>query len=1054
MDNFFKISRSERPKIIQFILLAAIIQAGITIGITAADSLFLSNLGVESLPYIYVVMPVIMIIYASLFSYLISILGIRKLVLSALAIVSIISFLLFILLLFRRVFSPEHLHALYFGIKIFTTVTFLAFYSLYWNFTDLYFDLMEGKRVYAYLAGGSALGVIIGGTITTYSADMFGISYLFLFWSVIGAFAIPIVYRITNSYTEIEADHVAEEDSESMLVLLKKHWGSIFKIRYVALLAGMVFLVSLLAGLAEYQYYEIFSATFTESELAKELGKLFAFVNIFNLIVCVFLFNRLVLTFGVTNIAMIQPVIYILAFSFLLLENSYWAAVFAFVAYQGMASSVDNNNYNLMYNALPNENRAQLRTILEGLLEPTATALAGLFLLYYASRIPPEGISLFGFIAALLLFVIVILVKRNYLESIVRNLKSEWLDFSRNIRHLVSPVKEADLKYLEKKSNDMPDKAIIAIRILRLNRSGATLPSLLTLIEKYQRKGHFDEMGNALKEEIHMLIRENDYEVILRVLDWFESQKDFDHPEMMEALAVHRLIQSGKTKHLLGSPDPAKKGIALTAMLLSPELSDVNESLSCIEEMLKGRKGDILTAIRVLGNAGNQQFSNYIQPFLRYDDKDIRRTAMHSLKSGVNEHSFALIQPVLESMKKPGGRNKLSGFQILRKINDPICVIPLLQMSHTFNPYERRKAEELISEMGDIIVPQVVKVFRDSSEHYHSRSLAGKILFKVSPDQFELSYKHIIDDEIRIVYQTLHNYNLLLISNFRGGGVDLLLRFYKDLRQIKINFILETLTIIGQLPAYELIANSLRSTNPKTRSYAIEALEQGVERSIFSKLFPLVDRRPLEKILLSVNGTVDIQNDTADDVVLYASNSIQSLEKAAAMVIFSDHQLPGTAELIRSGLHLQDDLLVRDTAIQLLDNGDGFSGSNHLYKLIKFVQSRFFQDFQIDELEFLALRSVLMEHSSGDLIYEADNPAEYMYLIVEGSVECFQTKSVVNTLSAGDVFGTEVYKGSSDRTSTVKSCGSATLTIDYQSFRDCCRLFPGFGIKMLLRGIS
>ena len=62
----------------------------------------------------------------------------------------------------RDSLSEFQITALYYVIKIFTTVVYIAFYSLYWNYADLYFDMSESKRVFAYLAAGTAIGVIIG----------------------------------------------------------------------------------------------------------------------------------------------------------------------------------------------------------------------------------------------------------------------------------------------------------------------------------------------------------------------------------------------------------------------------------------------------------------------------------------------------------------------------------------------------------------------------------------------------------------------------------------------------------------------------------------------------------------------------------------------------------------------------------------------------------------------------------------------------------------------------------------------------------------------------
>src|SRR5690606_15352061 len=191
---------------------------------------------------------------------------------------------------------------------------------------------------------------------------------------------------------------------------------------------------------------------------------------------------------------------YIATSSFLLLQYSYEAALFAFFAYQGMAWSVDNNNYNLLYNALPNENRAQLRTILEGLLEPIATAIAGIFLIFYASKVPPEGISLVGFIGALVLFVIVVLMKKNYLISLVQNLKTEWLDFSRKLNSYVSNISEKSLPTVLNKLKESFSDALTSLRILKINKHDMTLESMLMLIETYQGDDEFKAEFSHVKD--------------------------------------------------------------------------------------------------------------------------------------------------------------------------------------------------------------------------------------------------------------------------------------------------------------------------------------------------------------------------------------------------------------------------------------------------------------------------------------------------------------------------------------------------------------------------
>ena len=68
----FKIRPGEGVKVLQFVALFLLIQAGTTIGFATSDSLFLSTdgLGPELLPRIYVLVPLFMLIYIPVSSYL------------------------------------------------------------------------------------------------------------------------------------------------------------------------------------------------------------------------------------------------------------------------------------------------------------------------------------------------------------------------------------------------------------------------------------------------------------------------------------------------------------------------------------------------------------------------------------------------------------------------------------------------------------------------------------------------------------------------------------------------------------------------------------------------------------------------------------------------------------------------------------------------------------------------------------------------------------------------------------------------------------------------
>src|SRR5262245_42495567 len=76
--NLFKVQSGEGGKVCLFVALSACLQVGVAIGMSAADSVFLVHVGSGSLPYIYVMMPVVMLVYTSIYSFLMSRIGIDR----------------------------------------------------------------------------------------------------------------------------------------------------------------------------------------------------------------------------------------------------------------------------------------------------------------------------------------------------------------------------------------------------------------------------------------------------------------------------------------------------------------------------------------------------------------------------------------------------------------------------------------------------------------------------------------------------------------------------------------------------------------------------------------------------------------------------------------------------------------------------------------------------------------------------------------------------------------------------------------------------------------
>ncbi len=1028
-------------------ILAAVFQAGLTIGTTAGDSLFLSNIGVESLPYIYMIMPVIMVLYASGFSYMISKVGIRKLIYISVVAVAGVSLSLFFVLAARDVLSDFQINALYYFIKIFTTVIYIAFYSLYWNFADLYFDMSESKRLFAYLAAGTALGVIFGGLTVTLSAEMLGVPYLFLLWMLLGLLSLPAIFYINKRFTELSITNFDEQEEESAWKVLKNHWGSILKIRYVSLLAGMVFLVSLLAGIAEYQYYDVFSKAYDEAQLAVLLGTLYAGVNVFNLIICAFVFNRLVLRIGVTNVSIIQPVVYILVFAFLLLDYGFNAAIFAFFAYQGMAWSVDNNNYNLLYNALPNANRAQLRTILEGLLEPIATALAGVYLLFYVSRVPAEGISLIGFLGALVLFTFVMFMKRSYLTSLIQNLKSEWLDFSRNLTsHLVS-FNDSDRDTLFGKLSLSPSNALSSLKILHAIDDPQTLPVLLRVYDQHLQSIQQNNRFNKLLGHFEQFLNSNNYHHIRTLVHWFNENSSRIHPQIAELFAYHGLIHPEKIGHLASAVNTDARNIALVASLHSADLDKVSTAIKHINALLEGSHDEIISGLRALQYSKNQMYAYTALPFINHSDPSVQLTALKVIRENVGKSEISFIQPVMEVLKDSDDEIHELCIEVLEQINDPICVKPLIMLASEITPTERRHAEDMICGMGKLIIPIVVSVLSDSNAQVISRSLAAKVLYRVAPEHFELVYMDLIAEEMNQVEMLRTNEFIVRSGGINSPELGVLSRFYKDSAKSRLNLILEFLSTAGRLPAYELMVNSLGSTNPKIRAFGLETLEQGVDRVLYSRIIKQLESSKDADAVQSEH----LRTDRFTTVISNAATSLHPLEKSAALTHIWRSDKSSWIELIGPVIRQPEQDLVRDTTIALLHDDLVRVEHNFFDRLALLCESQEFIDLNIVQLEYLAHRSEVRLVPEDEVLLEYGNKPEFLFILARGSVEVVSKTDITILNQKGTAFPVESLQSRSESESGIISKSCTVLAIQTSELTRCSKLHPEIAIYLFKR---
>lgn len=429
LNRLFRVERGEWPKLLQFGLFGLLLQTGMGIGFAAGDAAFLTQVGPDKLPVIFLLTPAVMLVYTAIFSYLLVRFSIDHVVDVTLAALIGGGAILWALI---QMGLPEPFQTgLYYVLKLYLAMWYIALYSLFWNFTDAYFDIQDAKRLFPLFSAFCALGTATGALIVSVFAAVLPMHAFLLVWAGVALVTAPVALLLRRRWTRI-ADSDTDLDGETRDVL--GQLGLVAKAfrtsPYAVTLVLTLFVTLLMTNLAEFQYSTVLQAGRNEAQLAALFGQLYAGASIFNLIVCLFVFNRLVTRMGVRNVALILPVTYFAVFAYFFLAGGTMAALAAFFAYHGVLTSIEYNNQNLLFNATPSQVKRPFRTVVEGLAEPLASLLAGAFLLLAAKNSDMRELSGIGVLLGAMLVAVVVALRHYYPAAMEANMRRGWLNFS------------------------------------------------------------------------------------------------------------------------------------------------------------------------------------------------------------------------------------------------------------------------------------------------------------------------------------------------------------------------------------------------------------------------------------------------------------------------------------------------------------------------------------------------------------------------------------------------------------------------------------------------
>ena len=315
------------------------------------------------------------------------------------------------------------------GLYVWTTVGSMLMASGFWVMVAEVFPLRGAKRLFSLIGAGGTLGALITGFSISWVTRVVELPWLVLFSSVLPLIFLVLVYLLPGTETEAKSPTQAKAQTQAkggiaLLEASRATWGN----RHLRLMAGIIFLATLVMTLIDFQFKDLAQTHFPDGVgLAGFLGLFYGWAGLVSLLLQLFLSGRLVETQGVA---------FSLSLPALLLITG-GAALF-FLPFLATATVVRGTDYSLrkslfrptmevLFVSVPTRIRRLTKTFIDSVVDSAAEGVGALIILFWLSvlKFPVAGLSILIMVFATAYFGLSRLINHSYFQTITGRLQAE-----------------------------------------------------------------------------------------------------------------------------------------------------------------------------------------------------------------------------------------------------------------------------------------------------------------------------------------------------------------------------------------------------------------------------------------------------------------------------------------------------------------------------------------------------------------------------------------------------------------------------------------------------
>src|ERR687886_793492 len=412
------IEAGEAARVGKLTALYTILVLGVAFVETIASTLFVREFGSRNLPFAYIATAVLAPLAA------LSCLRLGRRVSFQTLLIANITFLMIGCTIFWMILtSPVARWAIFLLPAWFQTQTILVNLTV-WPLAGRLFDVRQSKRLLGLIGTGTWIANIFGGFTVAPLIALFGTDQMLLLAAIVTACGLWLLRTILRA--EIPADRSPRTTAVPRTANGSSSTTQVDPTmrRYIRLILAYVFLWWVAFFFLDNIFYDRASVQFQDTaQLARAIGLQLSATGVLALITSVVGIGYVMRRYGLQVAFLAMPVVCGVTVGALAIAGSlgqtgllFWLAVFARLTNVAWGFSLSQSALVLSYQPLPRDQRGQVQTLAEGIIQPFAIGFAGLMLLGLNTVLGLRAVELSWFFVGfmILLCTVIVLMNRQY----------------------------------------------------------------------------------------------------------------------------------------------------------------------------------------------------------------------------------------------------------------------------------------------------------------------------------------------------------------------------------------------------------------------------------------------------------------------------------------------------------------------------------------------------------------------------------------------------------------------------------------------------------------